>query len=87
MANVWVPTVAVVTVNPAAVAPAGTNTLVGTPAAAELLPNITVAPPVGAGPFSVTVANELAEPPCNEVGFSVSDVTPVATGTTVNVAL
>ncbi len=87
VANVWLPTVPVVTVNPAAVAPAGTRTLAGTPAAALLLPNMTVAPPVGAGPFSVTVASELAEPPCTEVGFSVTDVTPEATGTTVNAAL
>jgi len=66
-------TVLVVIVNEALVAPAGTTTFVGTFAAAVLLLlSVTVAPPVGAAPLSVTVPCELF-PPTKLVGFSVTD--------------
>src|SRR5215469_15290260 len=66
-------TLLVVTVNVALVAPAATTTFVGTFAAAVLLLlNVTVAPPVGAAPLSVTVPWELF-PPTTLVGFSVTD--------------
>jgi hypothetical protein len=52
-----------------------------------VLPNVTSAPPVGAGPFSVTVAVGLVKPPCTVVALNVSVATPVAGGTTVSVAL
>ena len=65
----------VVIVNVALVAAAGTTTLAGTCAAAVLLLlKVTVAPPLGAGPLSVTVPCELV-PPTTIVGFSVSDAT------------
>jgi hypothetical protein len=66
-------TLAVLTVNVAPVAPAVTVTLEGTLAAAPLLlKSITCAPPVSAGPLSVTVPVE-ADPPVTLVGFSVSE--------------
>jgi hypothetical protein len=84
----WAPTSIEVTVNVAVVAFAATVTVAGTVAAAELLlDSVTTAPPIGAPPFSVTVAVELAEPPCNDVGANPSEVTPVAGGITVSVAL
>jgi hypothetical protein len=77
-----------VTVNVAVVAFAATVTLAGTVAAAVLLlDSVTTAPPIGASPFSVTVAVGLVEPPCTVFALSPSDVTPVAGGTTVSVAL
>jgi hypothetical protein len=87
VAVVWIPTLTEVTVKLVEVEFAGTVTLPGTVAEAELLPSVTDAPPVGAGPFSVTVAIEFAEPPCTDVGFSVSEATPDAAATTVSVAL
>lgn len=86
IATVWAATVTVDTVNVAVVAPPLTVTLSGTLAAAELLPKAMTAPPVGAGPLSVTVAIEveLAEPPSTEDGVSVTMLT--AAGTTVRVA-
>jgi hypothetical protein len=65
-------TLAVLTVNVAPVAPAVTVTLEGTLAAPLLLKSITCAPPVSAGPLSVTVPVE-ADPPVTLVGFSVSE--------------
>jgi hypothetical protein len=84
----WAPTLIEVTVNVAVVAFAATVTVAGTVAAAVLLlVNVTTAPPVGACPFRVTVAVELAEPPCTEVGANPSEVTPDAGAFTVRVAL
>jgi hypothetical protein len=50
--------------------PAGTLMTVGTVTLAWLLDKLTVAPPMGAGPFSVTIPIELA-PPMRLVGLSV----------------
>src|SRR5258708_39148048 len=70
--TVDVETALVVRVNVALVAPAATVTLPGTWAASVLLlESATCAPPVGAGPLSVTgPADEF--PPTTLVGFSVS---------------
>jgi hypothetical protein len=84
---VWAPTVTVVAANVVEVAFAGTVTLAGTVAAVDVLPNVTSAPPVGAGPFSVTVAIGFVEPPCTVVALNVSVAIPVAAGITVSVAL
>jgi len=66
-------TALVLTVNVALVAPAATVTLEGTLAAAVLLlESVTCAPPVGAGPLSVTVPVE-EFPPVTLVGFSESE--------------
>jgi hypothetical protein len=65
----------VFTVKVALAAPAGTNTLEGTPAAPLLLESMTCAPPAGAGPLSVTVPVEVCRPPITLVGFSVSEET------------
>ena len=66
-------TALVLTVNVALVAPAATVTLDGTVAAAVLLlESVTVAPPAGAAPLSVTVPVE-EFPPVTLVGFSESD--------------
>jgi len=66
-------TALVLTVNVALVAPAGTITLEGTLAAPGLLlESATIAPPVGAGPLSVTVPVE-EFPPVTLVGFSESE--------------
>ena len=65
-------TMDVLTVKDALVAPAGTVTLEGTLAAPLLLESVTIAPPAGAGPVSVTVPVE-GVPPMTLVGFSVSD--------------
>jgi hypothetical protein len=55
LTNVDVATAVVVRLKLALVAPAGTRTPDGTLAAALLLVRDTSAPPLGAGPFSVTV--------------------------------
>ena len=58
--------------NVAVVLPADTVTepLTGTLAAAALsLDNVTIEPPAGAGPVSVTVPVELLSPPVTLVGF------------------
>ena len=71
--GVDVVTALVVTVNVALLAPAATVTLAGTVAVAVLLlVRATAAPPVGAGPLSVTVPVEDCTPPVTVVGFSVS---------------
>jgi len=65
-------TALVLTVKVALVAPAATVTLEGTLAAVLLLESVTCAPPVGAGPLSVTVPLE-EFPPVTLVGFSESE--------------
>src|SRR5438445_1353844 len=78
-------TTLVVIVNVALVALAGTVTLPDTVAAELLLDSVTCAPPVGAGPSSVTVPVELL-PPVTVVGFTASEVRRTL-GTTVSVAV
>lgn len=57
----------------AVVEPPATETLAGTCAAGTLLLcSVTVAPPVGAAPFNVTVPVELA-PPTTELGLLLID--------------
>jgi hypothetical protein len=56
----------------ARVAPAGTVTLAETVAATLLLESVTCAPPVGAGPFSVTVPVGEEVPPVTLVRLRVS---------------
>ena len=55
------------------VAPAAIVTLAGVVAELLLSDNVTTAPPLGAGPFNVTVPVELA-PPVTVVGFRVKEV-------------
>ena len=75
MTGVDVVTAVVSTMNVALLAPAATVTVAGT-VAVDVLPleRETTAPPVGAGPLSVTVPGEGA-PPVTLVGFSVSEET------------
>jgi hypothetical protein len=79
-------TTEVLTANVALVAPAGTNTLEGTPATPLLLESMTCAPPAGAGALSVTVPVEDCRPPTTLVGFSVSEET-VGSGGSVTVSV
>jgi hypothetical protein len=65
----------VFTTKVALVAPARTVTAGGTLAAELLLESTICAPPVGAGPLSVTVPVEDCAPPTTLVGFSVSEET------------
>jgi len=65
-------TALVLTVNVALLAPAAIVTLADTLAAPLLLESSTCAPPVSAGPLSVTVPVE-GDPPVTLVGFSVSE--------------
>jgi hypothetical protein len=76
VATVCAPTLTDVTVNVAELAPPATVTLAGTVAAAELLDNVTTAPPAGAVPVRVTVAVGFVKPPCTVVTLSDSDATP-----------
>ena len=77
----------VFTANVALVAPAGTVTLDGTPAAALSLASATCAPPAGAGPLNVTVPVEDCRPPITPAGFRVSEATVGSgAGVTVSVA-
>src|SRR6267378_6365049 len=78
-------TTLVVIVNVALVAPAGTVTLPDTVAAELLLDSVTCAPPVGAGPSSVTVPVELL-PPATVVGLRASEERRTSGGFTVRVA-
>ena len=73
-------TTLVLTVKVAVVTPAGTATLEATLAAPLLLESATCAPPVGAGPLSVTVPVEDCAPPTPLVGFSVSEESEGAGG-------
>jgi hypothetical protein len=66
-------TALVLTVKFAVLAPAATVTLAGTLAAPLSLESKTCAPPVGAGPLSVTVPVEDCVPPVTLVGFSASE--------------
>ena len=66
-------TLLVLTVNVALLAPAATVTLAGTVAVDVLLEREMAAPPVSAGPLSVTVPVEDCTPPVTLVGFSVSE--------------
>src|SRR5882757_4951481 len=65
-------TALVLTVNVGLLAPAAIVTLAGTLAAPLLLESSTCAPPVSAGPLSVTAPVE-GDPPVTLVGFSVSE--------------
>src|SRR5438105_15267049 len=81
-------TALVLTVNVALLAPAATVTLAGTVAVDVLLERETAAPPVGAGPLSVTVPVEDCAPPVTLVGFTVSEESVGrACGTTVSEAV
>ena len=87
MTDVETITALVLTVNVALVAPAATVRLAGTVAAAVLsLIRETDAPPLGAGPLSVTVPVE-GDPPVTLVGFSVSEERVRAGGSTVREAV
>ena len=72
MTGVDVVTALVFTVNVALLAPAATVTVAGTVAVDVLLERETTAPPMGAGPLSVTVPVE-GDPPVTLAGFSVSE--------------
>jgi hypothetical protein len=77
----------VVTVNVAVVAPAATVTEAGTWAAALLEVRLTTAPPVGAGPPSVTVPVE-GSPPTTVAGLTLTPLNVAAAGAvTVRVAV
>ena len=87
LADVATITMDVFTGNVALVAPAGTVTVDGTPAAALSLASATWAPPAGAGPLSVTVPVDDCTPPITPAGFRVNDATVGSgVGVTVSVA-
>jgi hypothetical protein len=82
---VAVATATVVAVNVVEVLPPGTVTVPGTWATAVLLlESATTEPPVGAGPFNLTVPVELL-PPVTDVGLS--ETVDTTGGFTVRVAL
>jgi hypothetical protein len=87
MTGVDVVTAVVFTVNVVLLAPAATVTVAGT-VAVDVLPleREMTAPPVGAGPLSVTVPVE-GDPPVTLVGFSVSEERVRAGGSTVREAV
>ena len=81
------PTGVVLTVKVALVLPAGTVTLAGTVATLVLLlERVTTAPPLGAGPLSVTVPVE-EFPPVTLVGLRLSDESVGGAGVTVSEAV
>ena len=86
VAVVAVVTARVFTVNVTDVAPAGTVTVAGTVAFAELEVSLTTSPPAGAAELRVTVPVEL-DPPVTAVGLSVSEVAIGAFTVTVVVAV
>jgi hypothetical protein len=80
----------VFTVKLALVAPAGMTTLNGTLAAELLLESVTVTPPAGADPLSVTVPTDDCNPPTTLVGLRVSEESETGgggAGTTVSAAV
>jgi len=86
--GVDVVTALVLTVNVALLAPAATVTLAGTVAVdVLLLVSVTAAPPVGAGPLSVTVPVE-GDPPVTLAGLSaIAESVAVPGGATVSEAV
>jgi len=83
--EVFAATGLVATVKVAVVALAATVTLAGTRAAPVLLPDsVTIAPPAGAGPFSVTVPVD-EFPPTTELGLPLMELNVAAV--TVNVVV
>jgi len=80
-------TALVLTVNVALLVPAGTVTLAATVAAAVLLlVRLTTAPPLGAGPLSITVPVE-GFPPVTLVGFRLTEERVAGGGVTVSEAV
>ena len=76
-----------VTVTVAVASFAATDTVAGTVATAVLLlVNVTIAPPLGAGPLSVTVPTDEV-PPVTLAGFSVTEATPGGVTVIVTVAV
>jgi hypothetical protein len=84
VAEVETRTTDVLTRNVALVAPAGISTLEGTLAALLLLESETSAPPVGAGPFKITVPVEDCTPQTTLEGFSASELSFGSCGVTVS---
>lgn len=72
VSNVELETTPVITVKVTVIAPAGTSTAAGTCAELLLLDRVTVAPPAGATPLSVTVPTELF-PPTTVIGLTVTE--------------
>ena len=90
VAEVEMRTIGVLTGKVALLAPAGMKTPEGTLAAPLLLESATSAPPVNAGPLSLTVAVDDCRPPTTLVGFRLNDKSVGgggAAGVTVSVAV